>query len=490
MMNVGGNLALQSGAIYAVFINTGTSSFASVKGTAILGGSTVGAIYAPGSYVEKRYDLLNAAGGISGTFASSVINTNLPSSFSPTLSYDANNAYLNLMLSYSGLNANQTAVANALIRSFNTAGGIPMAFGALSPAGLTAASGELATGTQQVTFNAMNQFMDLMSDVSAVGRGDVGAGAGPTGYAEEQALGYAAKHKPNDALAAIYTKAPRPVPAQPFRGWNVWAAGFGGSESISGNAAAGTTNSTSNLAGTAVGADYRFSPDTVAGFAIAGGATSFNMTGQGSGSSDLFQAGGFVRHNAGPAYISAALAYGWQDVTTNRGADRRRAEFTANAFSGRLEGGYRYVMSGMGVTPYAAAQFTTIDLPGYAEHVFNGADLFALNYGSKSVTDPRSELGVRTDKSWAVQDAILTLRGRLAWAHDYNTERGLAVTFQSLPASSFVINGAKPSADAALVTASAEWKWISGFSLGATFDGEFSSTTSSYAGKGVVRYQW
>src|SRR6266403_462766 len=36
-------------------------------------------------------------------------------------------------------------------------------------------------------------------------------------------------------------------------------------------------------------------------------------------------------------------------------------------------------------------------------------------------------------------------------------------------------------------TASAEVKWLSGFSLAATFDGEFSSVTRSYAGKGGMR---
>ena len=35
-----------------------------------------------------------------------------------------------------------------------------------------------------------------------------------------------------------------------------------------------------------------------------------------------------------------------------------------------------------------------------------------------------------------------------------------------------------------------EARWVSGFSLGATFEGEFSNTTTSYAGKGVVRYAW
>ena len=44
--------------------------------------------------------------------------------------------------------------------------------------------------------------------------------------------------------------------------------------------------------------------------------------------------------------------------------------------------------------------------------------------------------------------------------------------------------------DAALTTASAEMKWLNGWSVAATFEGEFSNVTRSYAGKGVVRYAW
>ena len=39
------------------------------------------------------------------------------------------------------------------------------------------------------------------------------------------------------------------------------------------------------------------------------------------------------------------------------------------------------------------------------------------------------------------------------------------------------------------MTASAELKWTSGWSVAGTFDGEFSNVTRSYSGKGVVRYQ-
>jgi outer membrane autotransporter protein len=193
----------------------------------------------------------------------------------------------------------------------------------------------------------------------------------------------------------------------------------------------------------------------------------------------------------------AGLAYGWQDITSDRNVtvvctDMLRARFDANAYSGRVEGGYRFVdpVMDVGITPYAAGQFTTFDLPAYAEGVLAGAGTFALSYASKSVTDSRSELGLRNDKSFAVPNGVLTVRGRTAWAHDFDTDRSAAATFQALPGASFVVNGAAQATDSALVTASAEMKWTNGWSAAATFEGEFSDVTRSYAGKGIVRYSW
>ena len=274
-------------------------------------------------------------------------------------------------------------------------------------------------------------------------------------------------------------------------------AGFGGSQTTDSNATLGSNNTTSRIFGMATGADYAFSPHTIAGFALAGGGTSFSVANGGSGRSDLFQAGAFVRHAAGAAYVAGALAYGWQDITTDRtvtiaGVDRLRAQFNANAWSGRIEGGYRLVApwTNVGLTPYAAAQFTTFELPTYAENVVSGANTFALGYASKSVTAARSELGLRADKSYLFESFILTLRSRAAWAHDYNNDRNVGATFQTLPGASFVVNGAAQASDSALTTASVELKWMNGWSAAATFEGEFSGVTRSYAGKGVVRYAW
>jgi uncharacterized protein with beta-barrel porin domain len=58
-------------------------------------------------------------------------------------------------------------------------------------------------------------------------------------------------------------------------------------------------------------------------------------------------------------------------------------------------------------------------------------------------------------RSLRVDNAVLTLRGRAAWAHDFNTDRSVAATFQSLPAASFVVDGAAQAPNSALISASA-----------------------------------
>ncbi|WP_246175428.1 autotransporter outer membrane beta-barrel domain-containing protein [Bradyrhizobium paxllaeri] len=494
-INVAGSLTFTAASSYMVEISGASSDLTVVAGVATLGGATV--VVIPAGTVTKQYTILTATGGVAGTF-NPVVSSASPN-LNASLSYDLNNVYLNIALSYGGgLNVNQQNVANTLTNFFNTTGGLPASFASLSPAGLTQVSGELATGSQQATFDAMNLFLSLISDPFVAGRGGgFGGNASAVPFAEESALGYAAKKRgaARDAFAKFPIKADIARNDLFDQRWSVWGSAYGGGSNTSGNAALGSNDATARVFGFAVGADYRLSPDTLAGFALAGGGTNFSVSGFGSGRSDLFQAGAFVRHNMGAAYITAAAAYGWQDVTTERtvtvaGFERLRAQFNANAWSGRIESGYRYVTPWMGITPYAAGQFTTYSLPAYAEQVLAGAGTFALNYAAKDVTASRTELGIRTDKSWAVQNGILTLRGRTAWAHDFNTDRNVTALFQTLPGVAFVVNGAAQAHDSALLTGAAEMKWLNGWSAAAIFEGQFSDVTNSYAGKGVVRYSW
>ncbi|MGH6750592.1 MAG: autotransporter outer membrane beta-barrel domain-containing protein, partial [Bradyrhizobium sp.] len=497
-LTVQGSLTFTTAASYMVEISPATADRTNVTGTATPGGATVNAVFGPGNYAARQYTILSAA-LVSGTF-NPVVGTNAPN-FKATLSYDTGNVYLNLALSFpTGLNTNQQNVANAVSNFFNAGGALPGAFGFLTPAGLTQVSGQLATGSQQSTFDAMNMFLGLMTDPFIAGRngGASVGGGGAAPYAEESgSYAYAAKKQgaARDAFAKFPTKADIARNDVLDPRWSLWGSAFGGGSNSDGNAVIGSTNVTARAFGLAAGADYRISPSTLVGFALAGGGTNFSVAGSGSGRSDLFQAGAFVRHNVGAAYVIAAAAYGWQDVTTDRtvtvaGFDRLRAEFNANAWSGRVEGGYRFATPWMGITPYAAGQFTTYSLPAYAEQVLSGANTFALNYAARDVTSGRSELGVRLDRSFAMGDAMLTLRGRAAWAHNFNTDRSVTALFQSLPGATFLVSGVAQAPNSALTTASAEMKWLNGWSAAATFEGEFSDLTRSYAGKGVVRYSW
>jgi autotransporter-associated beta strand protein len=456
---------------------------------------------------NSPYTILTAQGGFDfGSGPTRFDSLVTPTGINGSLSYtptDVNLTLLSALGQLPGLNVNQHNVANALDAAFNAgagSGGLGAIFNGNIPLNLSQASGETSTGSQQSTFNAMNLVMGLLTDPFIDGRGGSSpSSGGASGFAEEgdAASAYAAKrlNAAHDAFAKMPTKAEAARNNLFDPHWSVWGAAYGGGSTTDGNAALGSNSSTARAFGFAAGADYRISPATLVGFALAGGGTSFAVNSFGSGRSDLFQAGAFVRHNVGAAYISAAAAYGWQDVTTDRtvtvaGLDRLHAQFNANAFSGRVETGYRFVTPWMGITPYAAGQFTTFSLPAYAEQALVGTNAFALNYAAKDVTASRTELGLRTDRSFAMQNAILTLRGRAAWAHDFNTDRNIAAVFQTLPGASFVVNGAAQAHDAALTTASVEAKWLNGWSAAATFEGEFSSVTRSYAGKGVVRYTW
>jgi len=93
-MTVAGNLAFQSGALYVVQVNPTTATTTNVSGTASLAG-TVHANFLPGSFIQRSYTILTAAGGRSGTF-DALATAGLPVNFQASLSYPGNTAVLNL----------------------------------------------------------------------------------------------------------------------------------------------------------------------------------------------------------------------------------------------------------------------------------------------------------------------------------------------------------------------------------------------------------
>ena len=148
-------------------------------------------------------------------------------------------------------------------------------------------------------------------------------------------------------------------------------------------------------------------------------------------------------------------------------------------------------IGGVGITPYAAGTVHHLRPAGLCRTGASPAPTpLRSPMARRASPRPAANSACAPTNPLRCTNAILTLRGRAAWAHDFNPDRAVGATFQTLPGASFVVNGARQASDSALTTASAEMKWMNGWSAAATFEGEFSNVTRSYAGKGVVRYAW
>ena len=423
-MTVSGNLAFQSGAIYLVQVSPSTASFANVSGSATLAGS-VQAVFAPGSYVTRQYTILHSS-GLTGTFSG--VSGNVPAGFAESLSYTATDVFLNLTgrLGTGGLSRQprqcrqraqlvlqQRRHAAAFIRERvrpHRRQSRHRAVAALRRSRRRRATG-CVPARQPVPRHHARSVLD--------GRG--AGGSGPAlGFAPEQpalpdeiAVAYA------DVLKAPVMKAPGYATR-----WSVWGGAYGGTNRTTGEPAVVNSHDLSaRAAGFAGGFDYRITPNSVAGFAVAGGGTNWSLAqGLGGGRSDAFQAGVYSATRSGPTYLAAAFSYTEHWMSTDRFAfagDHLTASFNAQSFGGRVEGGYRFVAPISGVTPYAALQAQNFRTPSYSETDVNGGG-FALAVNGRTATDTRTELGTRFDRVAAAgRDGVLTLRSRLAWGHDW-----------------------------------------------------------------------
>jgi len=495
-LNLVGNLTLSPGSFYQVYLNRMTSSFANVTGGATLTGSNAIANFLPDNYVSKKYTILTTTGGLGGTTFAGLTNVGLPTGASDSLSYDANNVYLNLtagFTNYTGLNTNQQNVANALTGYFNANNAIPMRFFGLSAGGLTQVDGEVTTGAERASFRLMDEFLNLMVDPFGdghFGNGFANGGSGAMGFAPDRQT-----ELPSDvalAYAKVFTKVPPQQPNFEQR-WNVWGAGFGGSGRTSGDAAVGSNDTTLGTFGYAGGIDYRVSSNTVLGVALAGGGSNWSLSGGlGSGRSDAFQAGAYGVTRAGAAYVAGSAAFANHWFTTDRTAlgDNLHANVTGQVYGGRLETGYRYAAApNFGITPYASVQAMGFHSGSYSETDLSGLG-FGLNYGAKDASDVRTELGARFDNPTLLYGTPLIVRARLAWAHDFVDTPSMSAAFQALPGTNFTVFGAPIPQDSALASLGAEWYLGKGWKLLAKFDGEFAGNSDIYAGSIALRTNW
>jgi uncharacterized protein YhjY with autotransporter beta-barrel domain len=129
-------------------------------------------------------------------------------------------------------------------------------------------------------------------------------------------------------------------------------------------------------------------------------------------------------------------------------------------------------------SPYARVQFNTVRLDGFTER---GSDLYALRYSGLESRSLSSVVGASFD--WAIQghDGTLAANLRVEWRHEFAGTNNQTVAYADWAASpDYVVGLERWARDNASLTTGLEWRGVSGWSLGAQYNGEVGSDLISH----------
>jgi len=485
-LTVAGNYS-QSGGVYQPEVNAARQSdLLKVTGTATIGaGSSLLVVPQTGIYAARtNYTLLNAAGGVNGTYAS--VASALPF-LQPSLSYDANNVYLSLQIggfARGALTPNQAAVGAILDASVATAtGDFATVIGAL--ASLTAQQGQAAmnsiSGQNYSGFSSsMVQGIQLFLSNFA---GQAG-GSGSLGGSSRVALAEACDVACDGTVPAL---------------WSAWGGALGGLGTMSGGGAnAGTlTYSAGGFAGgldrlvaqglrVGVTAGYQNANQWVSGFS-------------GAGNSNNFQAGLYANYSQDKVYADGIVGYAysanqmWRSIVIPGLAPRTAIGNTgANQFYGQVETGYRFDLGGLAdayVTPFARLQAYTGTQNAFTE---TGAGSLNFSVAQQTTNSLRSVLGAQLggsmDLGWRDR---LAMKVRLGWSHEYaDTARPVTASFAGAPVAPFTTYGVAPQRDGVVLGLAANTAVADATSIYLRYEGEVSGQDNAHAFTAGFRMTW
>ena len=508
-LSIQGNYTQTGGLLQFQLAPTGANGKLAVTNTATLGGtSTLGVTVMPGLYgLSTSYALLTA-GAISGQFAQ-FMSVSPPSAFlslsgpiyNPDPSVDVT-VTRTPFGAVAGLNRNQQAVGNALEGAYATTLTGPAAtlYSSLlttgTPDSLSQLSGEGTTAAQNTAFATGRMFDSLLMDQGAFWRsGETTDSQGVT--FREAPLAYAAEKK--KPAPAAFKELNAPSAYQP-RTWRVWTGAFGGVQSFNGDASVGSADARTAAAGGAMGFDYQVDPTRLIGVAVGGSDSHFSVPDRATSGDVLAgHVGAYGVATWGALYAAGVLSYSRFDNDVRRTiagvgpTEAATGRFASDLLGARLELGRNYALSWLNVTPFAAVQTSTVWQRGFTETSSASGlpGVLGLTYQSQTTTSLPTFLGVQFDTRLALANGMVwSPFVRAAWVHEFRPDRSIAAAFESVPGALFSVDGGRAWSDALKVNAGSRLVLNQYASLFASFDGEFSNSGHSYAGRGGVRFSW
>ena len=351
--------------------------------------------------------------------------------------------------------------------------------------------GEGISGAQQSAFGASGLFGSVLMNEAIFARD--GTAPDLTGITSQE-------HRP--MKIGVLAEAPHADMTSDYLPptWRLWTTGFGGRGSFEGSAVNGSSALDTRTAGFAVGLDYQIDRTALIGIAAGYSYSQFSvdqlMT---RGTVEGAHLGLYGLKRLGAFYLAATAEYAHFSNSTERSVDwvldeRTSGSFVSEAFSARLEAGWKRSFGGYWVTPFAGLQFSHLMSDGFTEASVGTAGtpgILGLTFGSNSETSLASSLGIQVDRRLILSNGrALTPFARAAWVHEFSPDRGVSASLTLSPEASFSPVGASAAEDVAKVKAGVRLDVTQSTGLFVAFDGEFSGHSQSYAGTGGIKISW
>ncbi|MER8580763.1 autotransporter outer membrane beta-barrel domain-containing protein [Mesorhizobium sp. M1423] len=477
-----GDATLAAGSTYAIDIDAALQSdLLHAAGAVTITGSTLSVNGLGGLVFGAHYTVLTADGGLTGEFGSV---TGLPGNtafLGMVDTYDANNAYLDVLkvrdFADAGLTRNQIATGQGLDSIpesgslFNAV--VALATDAEARSAFDQLSGEVHASAKGMLLNDSQFVRDAATNRIRAAFGDAGAAALP--------------------VMAYGEGGPEMVAADTDR-FAVWGQAFGswGKSDSDGNAAAFDRS----IGGLLAGADTLLGGWRVG---LLGGysRSSFDADDrQSSGDADSYHLGLYGGTNWGAIAFRSGAAYSWNSLSTKRSvafagfADQLTGDYDASTAQVFGELAYKIDAGGADAgrfkfEPFANLAYVSVHTDGFTEKG-GGA---ALTSASSTTDATFTTLGLRASTDFALGGINTTARGMVGWRHAFGDVTPVS-SFAFAGGDAFTIAGVPIAQDSAVIEAGLDLQMSANATLGLSYSGQFGSGVVDNGAKADLRVKF
>lgn len=440
----------------------GTYTQFNVTGTAALTGGTVfvyddSGLYVPsgasaGNPTGDRQTIIQTTGGRTGQFASNApfsrfFNAQSNQNFLyhqgdtllyPTVTYDANNAYITWVqdsyTSVPGLTPNQIATGggvnclqflnpgNAAITYLNgqPISQLPGLYDLIAPEELTAIF-QIGFHAAEIQALSIQQHLQQLRDGVRRENGDM----------SRDTISSSANGGSNTGTSSTVIESYE-------RRWNFFVEGMGGGANVS------ATNNASgydfNTGGTMMGADYLVNENFA--FGATGGYTrsDASLVNGGSIEADSFRSTVYATLFGGGFYVEGQTGLAFNSYETERASLLGRATGSTDGveFTSLINGGYDHHIDDLTLGIFSSLSYTRVNFDSFTET----GSLTPLSFPDQHQESLRSNLGVRVSYSMPVGRMKLTPQARVSWQHEFlDSTQSIDSSFAAGPCPVFGVNG-------------------------------------------------